>query len=225
MFKDYKWLSPTFKRTQTIVKPMLKMLQVEGSNLKVLDVGCGDGVVSELLIKLDNEVWGIDQNPEALKEAEKRGVKIFEGNLEKDFLFKNESFDVIWCSRTLEHIFHTEHFLKECHRILKAKGALIITADNIVSLPNRIRVFLGFYPLQVAPSENYPRFTDHVRCFTKGTFKELLKRAGFKIEKFTSDFICFNFGQYNLPPRSEFLGKIFPALGSTLIAKARKTET
>ncbi len=222
MFQDYKWLSPKFKRTQTIIKPMLKMLQEEGNNLKILDIGCGNGVVSELIVKMGNEVWGIDENEEALKEAEKRGVKIFEGDLEKSLPFKDVSFDAVWCLRTLEHIFHTEHFLEECRRVLKPKGVLVITADNIVSLPNRIRVFFGLYPLRVAPSENYPRFTDHVRCFTKSTFKNILKNSGFKLEKITSDFVCFNFGKYNLPPWSETLGKILPSLGSTLIAKARK---
>ena len=222
MFQDYKWLSPKFKRTQAIVKPMLKMLQKEGNNLKVLDVGCGDGVVSELIIKLGNEVWGIDRNPEALGRAEKKGVKIFRGELEKDIPFQDESFDAIWCSRVLEHIFNTEHFLKECYRTLKTNGVLIINADNIVSLVNRIRILFGLYPLRIAPSENYIRYTEHIRCFTKATFKELLKKTGFKIEKITSDFICFNFGQYNRPPWSRFLGRIFPTLGETLIAKVRK---
>lgn len=207
------------------------MLQEEGNNFRILDVGCGDGTVSEVMIKLGNEVWGIDKNPEALKEAEKRGVKIFEGDIEKDFPFENDFFDVVWCLRVLEHIYYTEQFLKECYRVLKPKGVLIITAQNIVSLTNRIRVLFGIYPLWVAPSENFPwekdshpRFTDHVRVFTKSTFEKVLKIAGFKIEKITGDFICFNIGPYNLPPYSQFLGKIFPSLGETLIAKARKTN-
>jgi ubiquinone/menaquinone biosynthesis C-methylase UbiE len=229
MFKDYKWLSPKIRRTQAIIKPMLKMLREEGKNLKVLDVGCGDGSVSEEIIKLGKEVWGIDKNPEALKEAEKRGVKIFEGDLEKSFPFENEFFDVVWCLRTLEHIYFTEKFLSECHRVLKPKGALIITAQNITSFTNRIRLLLGIYPLWVAPSENYPwekhshpRFTDHVRVFNTATFKEVLKRSGFKIEKLTADFICFNLNPITFPPWSETLGKIFPTLGETLIAKAKK---
>jgi ubiquinone/menaquinone biosynthesis C-methylase UbiE len=226
---EYKWLSPKIKRTTAIVKPMLRMLKKEGENLKVLDAGCGDGSVSELIIKKGYRVWGIDNNREVLKEAQKRGVKIFEGDLEKDFPFQNNFFDVIWCLRVLEHIFNTERFLKECYRVLKPNGVLIITAQNIASFTNRIRLLFGFYPLWVAPSENFPwekhphpRFTDHVRCFTKATFGEVIKRTGFVIEKITSDFICFNFGQYNSPPWSGLLGKIFPSLGETLIIKARK---
>nr|MDO8080261.1 methyltransferase domain-containing protein [Candidatus Freyarchaeota archaeon] len=229
MFQDYKWLSPKIKRAQAIIKPMLKILQEEGKELKVLDVGCGDGTVSEEIIKLGNEVWGIDKNPEALKEAGKRGVKVFEGDLEKSLPFENNFFDVIWCLRTIEHVYYTEHLLSECHRILKPNGILIITAQNIASFTNRIRVLFGFYPLWVAPSENYPwerhshpRFVDHMRCFTKSMFKEVLKRAGFGIEKITADFVCFNFGNIIFPPWSEFLGKIFPSFGETLIAKARK---
>ncbi len=222
MFKDYKWLSPRFKRNQTIIKPMIEMLEIEGRALKILDAGCGNGIVSESLVKMGYEVWGIDENEEALKEAEKKGVKTFKGDLEKEMPFEDGTFDAIWCLRVLEHIFNTEHFLRECHRILKRNKPIIITADNIVSLPNRIRILFGLYPLRIAPSETYQRYTEHVRCFTKSTFEILLKNAGFKIEKIISDFVCFNPGEYNQPPYSEFLGKMFPSLGSTLIAKARK---
>lgn len=213
----------------TIVEPMLKMLEEENKSLRILDVGCGDGTVSELLIKKGNEVWGIDKNTDTLKEAEKRGIKVFESDLEQNFPFESEFFDAIWCLRVFEHVYYTDRFLKECNRVSKTEGVLIITAQNIVSLVNRIRILFGFYPLWVAPSENYPweraehpRFADHVRCFTKSTLEEVIKRTGFKIEKSTADFICFNFGQYNRPPYFEFLGKILPSLGETLIVKARK---
>ena len=223
---EEKWL----KRSQVIVESMLNMLQEEGKNLKILDAGCGNGLFSEQIIKIGNEVWGIDENKVVLKEAKKRGVKIFEGDLEKNFPFENEFFDGIWCKDVLEHIFYTEKFLKECHRILKPKGVLIITARNIASFSNRIRLIFGIYPLNVAPSEKgypgdehpHPRFADHKRVFTKSIFEEVLKRLGFEVEKITSDFVCFNFGRYNDPPWSEFLGKIFPVLGEVLIAKARK---
>lgn len=217
------------KREKAIINPMLKMLQEEGSDLKVLDAGCGNGEKSELIIKLGNEVFGIDKDPEKLNEAEKRGVKIFKGDLEQDLPFENDFFDAIWCLRVLEHIFYTEKFLRECHRVLKPNGVIIITAQNMNSFVNRIRVLFGLYPLWVAPSENFPweghphpRFTDHVRCFTKSTLEAVLIRSGFVIEKTTSDFICFNFGQYNSPPWSRPLGKIFPSLGETLIIKGRK---
>lgn len=222
IFQDYKWLSPEFKRTQAIVKPMLEMLQEEGSSLRVLDVGCGDGTVSELIVKMGHKVWGIDENPEALKEAERRGIKTFEGDLEKDLPFENEFFDAIWCLRTLTHIFNSEHFLQECYRVLKKEGIIVITAENITSLANRLRVLFGLYPLWVAPSENYSRFVQHVRCYTKTAFEEVLRKTKFNVEKLTADFICFNPGPFNFPPWSESLGKTFPSLGETLIAKARK---
>lgn len=229
MKQNNKKIASVEKRTKTILNPMLKMLTEEGTNLKVLDAGCGNGEKSELIIKLGNEVWGIDKDLGKLKEAEKRGVKIFEGDLEKNLPFESNFFNVVWCSAVLEHIYHTEHFLRECHRVLNAKGILIINASNINSLTNRIRLFFGLYPKWVAPSENYPwekyshpRFTDHVRCFNRFTFEEILERAGFKIEKITSDCICFNPKEITLPPWSEFLGKILPSLGEVLIAKARK---
>ncbi len=229
MLPEYKWLSPKLKRNKAIIEPMIEMLTKEGKNLRILDAGCGDGSVSEKLIKLGFEVWGIDKNKEALKEAEKRGVKVFEGDLEKNLSFQDEFFDAVWCSNVIEHIFHTENFLKECQRVLKEKGVLIITANNINSLTNRIRILFGLYPKWVAPSENFPwekwphpRFADHVRVFSKSTLNEVLKRAGFKVEKIVSDFVCFNLSWVTFPPWSEFLGKIFPSLGETLIAKARK---
>jgi ubiquinone/menaquinone biosynthesis C-methylase UbiE len=210
------------KRMLAFVTPMLKMLQEEGEGLRVLDAGCGDGSKSELIIRLGNEVWGIDKNSEALSEAEKRGVKVLQGDLEKDLPFRSGFFDGVWCSSVLEHVFHTCRFLKECHRVLKPKGFLIVNANNIASLSNRLRLFFGFYPKWVAPSENYPRFASHVRVFTKPVFQEALTSAGFKVEKITADLVCFNPGWFTNPPWSESLGKILPSLGEVLIIKARK---
>ncbi|NOZ81594.1 MAG: class I SAM-dependent methyltransferase [Candidatus Micrarchaeota archaeon] len=211
---------------QSRIKPVLNWIKEEmlrkGRGLKILDVGCGTGEVSKLFIDLGNEVYGTDAVTSALREAKKRGVKVKRCDVEKGLQYPENSFDVVFAGQILEHIYDTENFLKECKRVLKKGGILIITTPNIASLPSRIRLFFGFYPRWVAPSLSHYQPADHIRAFTLGVLKKLVESAGFKVEKVTSNLVSFLPTRRTSPPWSCFLGRIFPSLGEILILKARR---
>ena len=217
--KKTDWITSPYHQARII--PMLKMIAEEGEGLKVLDVGCGDGSISKFIIDLGNEVWGIDMDISKLRKAKKKGIKTHKWDINKGLPYKNNFFDLVQSSRFLEHIYDTEFFLKECARVLKPNGALIITAPNIASFTNRLRIIFGFYPKWIAPSKSW-HLGEHIRAFTKSVLKELLEKSGFKVEKVIADFVCFMPTKITNPPWSKILGKIIPSFGETLIAKARK---
>jgi 2-polyprenyl-3-methyl-5-hydroxy-6-metoxy-1,4-benzoquinol methylase len=112
-------------RTQTF----LNMINKKGKNLNVLDVGCGDGVLSEPIAKQGHTVTGFDL-PTITPIAHKRRISnVFSGDAE-NLAFKPETFDIILASEVVEHLWNPQKFLNDAHRILKPKGLLILEAPE-----------------------------------------------------------------------------------------------
>ncbi len=104
------------------------------SGVKILDIGCGGGLLSEPMSRLGAEVYGIDaskKNIEIAKiHAEKSGlnIKYFCSTPEK---FKNNlKFDVILNMEIVEHVENVVFFLESCSKLLKRDGIMFIATLN-----------------------------------------------------------------------------------------------
>lgn len=161
------------------------LVQSVGSNKKVLEVGCNDGYIGELLVKGGNDVFGIDFIKEKLLTAEKRGLKVKECDIEKEeFPYPENYFDVVVLGDVIEHIFDTDLLLEKCKKILKKGGKLIITTPNVASLGRRIMLLLGMNPFleyssKFPPVKGYPA-VGHIRYYTLNTLRSQLTYHGFK---------------------------------------------
>ena len=104
------------------------------SEIKILDVGCGGGLLSEPLSRLGAEVYGIDaskNNIEVAKiHAKKSGlnIKYFCSSPEK--FKKNFKFDVILNMEIIEHVEDVDFFLESCSRLLKKNGIMFVATLN-----------------------------------------------------------------------------------------------
>jgi len=197
-----------------------------GKNNKVLDVGCYNGWYSSFFKNNNNKVYGIDAIEDGVKEAIGKGIKAKVANAEEKFPFKNNFFDVIHAGEIIEHLYDTDTFIKECYRVLKKNGTLIITTSNVVSLPRRILYFLGsgkfFEASNTFSTEKINgknAAVGHIRFFTKYLLRNFIESKGFKMVKFTSDYVNFPFGI-----QSKLLAKIKPTFGRSLITKFIKKE-
>jgi len=98
---------------------------------RLLDVGCGDGILGYFAREKYEEVYGVDISEEALEIARRRGVKTKRVNLNKGKLpFRDEFFDAVVCLDVIEHVFEPRSLIKEIHRVLQKKGVLIISTPN-----------------------------------------------------------------------------------------------
>src|SRR4029077_7623960 len=96
---------------------------------RVLDVGCGNG---DLLARLQARGWdavGIDLDEKAVREAKSRGLDARVGQL-ADQHFPDASFDAITVSHVIEHTAEPGLVLKECARILRPGGRLVVLTPN-----------------------------------------------------------------------------------------------
>jgi len=89
----------------------------------------------------------------------------------------------------LEHVFDTENFLQECHRILDDNGILIITTPNLATLHDRIKFIFGLSPRDIDATHSYLK--THVRHFTYQSISKVLKHFNFKIKYFYTNVIDF----------------------------------
>ena len=111
-------------------------------NVRVLDVGCGDGsLMSHLIEKKNIEARGLELKKENVTKCIYKGLPVIEGNAETELnQFPNQSFDYVILSQTLQAFYNPEKVLKDLLRIGKSV---------IISIPNfgywKVRTSLLFF--------------------------------------------------------------------------------
>lgn len=216
-FNSLRYKSPfhTNKLDNLRIKLVLWLM---GKNMKVLDIGCGDGFIMDRIELFGNQVEGVEISDNAIKRARKKGFKVHDCSLNEDWYPKIKSkFDVVFAGEILEHIFDTDRLLRNIKKILKKDGKLIITTPNIASLGRRLYLLFGKSPLVETTARSYD--AGHIRYFTFDTLIKLLEENMFEIEYISSVYINFN-NSGSL--HSTMLAKLFPKLGSTIVIKARQ---
>ena len=108
-------------RIQTISNMVSRL----GNGLRVLDIGCGAGVISERIGKLGNSITCADL-PTIASLAHKRRALVAVAADAEQLAFASNSFDVVLALEILEHLWNPHGFLDEVYRILGAGGHLII---------------------------------------------------------------------------------------------------
>ena len=151
-------------------------------NSHVLDVGCGDGILMEFLIKEKKvNIRGIEISKAKVQNCIAKGLTIIEGNAEDDLKqFPNKSFDFVILSQTLQAFLNPEKVINELLRIGK---------QAIVTIPNfgywKIRLHLlikGTMPVtKTLPDEWYN--TPNIHLCTIKDFVSFSKEKNFRLSK------------------------------------------
>jgi 2-polyprenyl-6-hydroxyphenyl methylase/3-demethylubiquinone-9 3-methyltransferase len=136
----HKWWDSTseFKPLHDINPLRVNFIKskVDLKGKRVLDIGCGGGILSEAIAKEGAEVTGIDQGERVIKIAKLHSL---ESQLDIDyqqinienFIKKNKhKFDVITCLEMLEHVPDPASVIKACSQILKPDGKLFLSTIN-----------------------------------------------------------------------------------------------
>jgi 2-polyprenyl-3-methyl-5-hydroxy-6-metoxy-1,4-benzoquinol methylase len=149
---------------------------------KILDVGCGEGAFgASLKQKLGAEVWGLEINSKAAREASKKLDKVLIGDIEKELeKLPNNYFDCVVFNDVLEHLVDPYEVLRNIKKKISSDGSVVC------SLPN-IRYFYTLKALVLGKEWHYVDAgildKTHLRFFTMQSAQETFKSLGYKIEK------------------------------------------
>ena len=157
---------PTFihQRVEEIVGRFASYRQ----NNRLLDLGCGAGVIMQAAAAAGWEVYGLDVSRSAVEHLEHLGYEVFHGEL-FEARYSSGIFDAVVASELLEHIPGPQTFVREISRILRPAGLFWATTPNGEGLSSRL---LGKGWSVVCPPE-------HLQLFTRTGIKTLLTDAGF----------------------------------------------
>lgn len=128
---------------------------------KVLDVGCGGGILSEAMAKQGAIVTGIDMTSEPLEIAKQHAKEnclnidyqqtTIENFLEKMTACPHEKFDVITCMEMLEHVPDPLSIIQSCKALLKPDGVLFFSTINRTFKAYMLVIIGAEYVLKMLP--------------------------------------------------------------------------
>ena len=115
-------------------------------NLKILDIGCGGGLISEPMCRLGAEVTGIDASVKNIKiastHANQNDLNIEYLNQAPENMNKEKKFDIILNLEVVEHVENLDLYLKSCSKLLKKNG-LMFTATINRTFISYIKAIIG----------------------------------------------------------------------------------
>lgn len=129
----------------------LDLIPKDGLGKKALDVGCRSGYFSKILEEAGYEVTSID--------IEKKYEKCQIVNVNNPMSYKNNYFDIIWCSEVIEHLDKPQETLIEFKRILNREGKVVLTTPNSQFWVFRILKLFGLPPQKIQRK-------DHIHFFS-----------------------------------------------------------
>lgn len=172
------------ENTHAVVEGM-----IPGGKLVVLDIPCGEGAFSKRLMDRGVEVHSAD-----IVRADQAGNPRFQvANMNGTLPFEDGTFDGVVCIDGIEHIERQFDFVRECGRITKRGGFIIISTPNISSLRSRFRWLLtGFHTKCKTPlNERCPHPSYHINMISFPELRYILHTSGFSVQTLSSNRIKF----------------------------------
>lgn len=168
--RKFKLKGRNLEIKESIVSFLKEFLQ-DGQN--ILDIGCGFGVLLNLLKKNNNiNVFGIELNNLEVEAAKEYfNLDLFHGSLEQFCLSveNKNKFDIIIMHHTFEHLPNPSEILEQIKELLKENGLLHIAVPNIMNIKSKPDNFF-----QIA----------HPFSYSPHSLQKILECKGFSVIKF-----------------------------------------
>ena len=166
---------------KTIEHFNIKDVRLPLKGLKILDIGCGGGLISEPMSRLGASVTGIDASLKNIKIAQshsiKNNLKIHYLNTSPEKMNETVKYDVILNLEVVEHVENVDLYFKSCAKLLKRNG-IMFTATLNRSFTSFIKAIIGAeYILRWLPIGTH----DWNKFFKPKELEDKITKLNFKI--------------------------------------------
>ena len=161
--------------------------QLNLAGRKVLDVGCGGGILTEAMAHRGAEVSGIDMGEAPLAVAK---LHLLESNLVIDYQqasaedyarSRQSAYSVITCLEMLEHVPDPASVLKACYEMLEPGGHLFLSTINRNPKSYLFAILGAEYVLRMLPKGTH----DYAKFIKPSELSAMARAAGFVLQKTT----------------------------------------
>ncbi len=158
-----------------------------GCRGRVLDLGAREGAITW---KIENSGFVVVAADMAPSIPSHYGIPCLKADFNEGLPFRDESFDLIATSNTIEYLEDPFRYVRECYRVLRDRGILLIETPNILNLQSRVsQCMTGFYRFNGRPYNEVDRGRLGDRRMNLQNYFQLrvnLHRNGFRIRYATS---------------------------------------
>lgn len=193
--------------------------------LKILDIGCGNGIASYAFASLGHNVSAVDPDISedvGLGATVKLASLVSHGSITafqsfaESLPFPDSTFDIVYARQALHHFSDLCKGLAECSRVLKFKGLFLSAREHVVNNEQQLNTFLESHILhKLHGGENAYSLEDYISA---------LEKAGFRVDKCFAPFdtVINHFPTSNVQVRGWLLQALEKKLGNvtaTLLIK------
>ncbi len=183
-YKDYGYHNDQFDHTfYYLQSPLLSFID-KSRNSCILDLGCGNGYLTNYLISEGFNVYGTDASVEGIAIARQKNAGRFfiqdlsTGELPEEL--RGIKFDTIISTEVIEHLYDPVGFADFCRKALNDKGEIIISTPYHGYLKNLTLSLLNKWDRHWDPAWE----GGHIKFWSKQTLSKLLAGAGFTVTGF-----------------------------------------
>ncbi|MFN6481887.1 MULTISPECIES: class I SAM-dependent methyltransferase [unclassified Nostoc] len=167
-----------------LFKPLMEMISEYSvllnnqKKLQILDIGCGNGSLSNLIAQQGYEVVGIEESASGVKLAKQTfpNCNFIQGSIYNlPYGEISDKFDIVIAAEVIEHLFFPKELIKSAKKILKPNGCLIITTPYHGYLKNLLLAVTG------KMDQHFTTLWDggHIKFFSVATLNTLLEAENY----------------------------------------------
>lgn len=182
---DWWNLDGQFKTLHQINPARVEFIQRHANltNSKLIDVGCGGGILAESLAIAGANVDAIDLAPQSIEIAQ---LHLYESNVKVNYECieiaakaqqNPERYDVLTCMEMLEHVPSPEYIIAECAKLVKPGGMAFFSTLNRNFKSYALGVFAAEYILNLVPKGTH----DFKKFIRPAELRQILHRNGFEV--------------------------------------------
>ena len=184
----HRWWDPTseFRPLHEINPLRLEWINaiVPLSGKRVIDIGCGGGILTEAMARKGAQATGIDLSEKALKVADlhslESGVTVHYESISAEEMALREpgSFDVVTCMEMLEHVPDPADIVRACAQLVKPGGHVFFSTLNRNPKAYLFAIIGGEYLLRLLPRGTH----DFAKFIKPAELGQFVRNAGLNLD-------------------------------------------